>query len=161
MALLDPLYRICAKPFFSSRLNTPIHILQVILIHIAVGLTAPRLFIKNPRPTRAATMALAMVSPLHKVPLSLIVEVTSEFIINVRVSQGAKSLVFLAYILLTTHSPRFARWQSYKANMVLSCLDVIFWAAVPGLVLSAVLKQCSGITCGLSWGVIVVGIITQ
>jgi hypothetical protein len=61
MAIFNTLHRFCNKPVFDSQHKMPVHKLQILLIIIAIGLTVPRLFIRNPPPTRAATLALAMV----------------------------------------------------------------------------------------------------
>ena len=49
--------------FFSPQYKLRIHILQIILIHVIMGLTVPRIFMKNQPRTRATTIALGMVSP--------------------------------------------------------------------------------------------------
>lgn len=48
--------------FFGPQYKLHIHTLQVILIHIIMGLTVPRIFMKNQPRTRATTIALGMVS---------------------------------------------------------------------------------------------------
>lgn len=57
MAILD----ILNKPAFDSRFKLPVHIIQAILITIVIGLSVPRLFMKNKPRTRASTIALGMV----------------------------------------------------------------------------------------------------
>ncbi|KNG49053.1 cytochrome p450 [Stemphylium lycopersici] len=126
------IFNILEKPIFSSRFKLPIHIAQVVLVSIAVGLSVPRLFIKNVPRTRSGTIALGM---------------------------GAKSLILLAYLILSEHAPRFRRWHSYKAHAIISCLEVVFWGAVAGLTFQGNVKSCEGVTCGLSWAVFVVAII--
>lgn len=125
MAILD----ILDKPMFASRFKLPLHLLQVVLVTVVIGLSVPRLFMKNQPRTRASTIALGM---------------------------GAKSLIILFYMLLTEHVQKFKRWHSYKANAILSCLEILFWGAVAFLMFQANLKQCTGIMCTLSW--VVVGI---
>ncbi|KAF2128288.1 hypothetical protein P153DRAFT_431972 [Dothidotthia symphoricarpi CBS 119687] len=117
------------RPMFSSRFKLPMHIVQAILATVAVGLSVPRLFAKNQPRTRASTIALGM---------------------------GAKSLIFLAYMLVSEHVQSCKRWHSYKANVILHCLEIVFWAAVAFLVFQSNLDVCVGYTCILSW--IVVGI---
>ena len=73
--------------------------------------------------------------------------------------QGAKSLIILAYILLSEYVPRFQRWHSYKAIAILSCLEVLFWSGVAGLTFQANMKYCQGVTCALSWVVFVIAVI--
>jgi hypothetical protein len=68
--------------------------------------------------------------------------------------QGAKSLVLLTYMVLTDHVEKFRSWHSYKANVIISCLEIVFWGAVAFLVMQAHLKQCSGTMCYLSWVVV-------
>ncbi|KAJ4317066.1 hypothetical protein N0V94_005141 [Neodidymelliopsis sp. IMI 364377] len=85
---------------FHPRFKLRIHILIGILVIIVVGLSVPRLFMKNQPRTRGGTIALGM---------------------------GAKSLILLGYMLATEHVQKLKRWHSYKANVVISCLEVVFW----------------------------------
>lgn len=59
--------------FFGPQYKLRIHIIQIILIHIIMGLTVPRVFMKNQPRTRATTIALGMVSApllsLSRIPL--------------------------------------------------------------------------------------------
>ncbi|KAF2832562.1 hypothetical protein CC86DRAFT_280172 [Ophiobolus disseminans] len=130
MAILD----FVNKPCFDSRYKLPAHLIQGVLITIVIGLSVPRLFMKNQPRTRAGTIALGM---------------------------GAKSLIFLAYMLLTEHVQKLKRWHSYKANVILSCLEILFWGAVAFLVLQANLDRCEGITCTLSWIVVGVAVVVK
>ena len=68
--------------------------------------------------------------------------------------QGAKSLLFITYQLLTEYCRRLYRWRSYKAYWILNALEVIFWAAVTFLVMQANLSRCVGVSCKLSWVVV-------
>ncbi|KAF2123026.1 hypothetical protein BDV96DRAFT_681612 [Lophiotrema nucula] len=123
MAILDFLN----NGFFSPRFKLPLHLVQLVMIVTAMGLSVPRLFMKNQPRTRANTIALGM---------------------------GAKSLIFLLYQLLSEYAPAFKRWHSYKANAIINCLEVVFWGAVAFLVMQANLKRCTGVSCYLSWGVV-------
>ena len=49
--------------FFDPKHKLKVHILQIILIHVVLGLTVPRLFMKGQPRSRANTIALGMVSP--------------------------------------------------------------------------------------------------
>ncbi|KAF9692656.1 hypothetical protein EKO04_009349 [Ascochyta lentis] len=128
MAILD----ILNKPMFSSRFKLPVHIVTGILVIIVVGLSIPRLFLKNQPRTRAGTIALGM---------------------------GAKSLILLSYMLATEHVHKLRRWHSYKANVIISCLEIVFWGAVAFLVMQANLSRCEGVMCYLSWVVVGLAII--
>ncbi|KAK7181166.1 hypothetical protein DPSP01_010622 [Paraphaeosphaeria sporulosa] len=128
MAALDFLN----KSFFSPRFMLPLHLVQLLLISVAMGLSVPRLFMKNQPRTRANTIALGM---------------------------GGKSLILLMYQLLSEYSRPFQRWHSFKANAIINCLEVVFWGAVAFLVMQANLKRCSGISCYLSWGVVGLAIV--
>ena len=57
MAILD----ILNKPMFASRFKLPLHLTTGILVIIVIGLSVPRLFMKNQPRTRAGTIALGMV----------------------------------------------------------------------------------------------------
>lgn len=63
MAILD----ILNKPMFASRFKLPLHLTTGILVIIVIGLSVPRLFMKNQPRTRAGTIALGMVltRPAH------------------------------------------------------------------------------------------------
>ncbi|KAF2768200.1 hypothetical protein EJ03DRAFT_383538 [Teratosphaeria nubilosa] len=118
---------------FSTKWKLTTHIIQLILVVIACGLTAPRLFIKTPGPrTRTNTIALSM---------------------------GAKSIIILAYVILTDHVASFAKWRSLKAYTILAGLEAVFWAAVAGLMFQANMKRCVGWSCYTSWAVIAVAVI--
>ncbi|KZM23139.1 hypothetical protein ST47_g5620 [Ascochyta rabiei] len=77
MAILD----ILDKFMFHSRFKLRIHILTGILVIIVIGLSVPRVFMKNQPRTRAGTIALGM---------------------------GAKSLILLMYMLATEHLELYA-----------------------------------------------------
>lgn len=64
-------------------------------------------------------------------------------------------------MLSTEHVKKFKRWHSYKANVILSCLEIVFWGAVAFLVLQSNLDRCDGITCTLSWIVVGVSVVTK
>ena len=68
-------------------------------------------------------------------------------------------LILLAYLILSEHVPRFQRWHSYKAHAIIACLEVVFWSGVAGLTFQANTKSCVGVTCGLSWVVMVLAVI--
>jgi hypothetical protein len=57
MTILD----ILNKPMFASRFKLPLHIITGMLVVIVIGLSVPRLFMKNQPRTRASTIALGMV----------------------------------------------------------------------------------------------------
>jgi hypothetical protein len=46
---------------FNPRVKTPLHIVYIILVVAAMGLSVPRLFMKGQPRTRANTIALGMV----------------------------------------------------------------------------------------------------
>lgn len=73
--------------------------------------------------------------------------------------QGAKSLVIIAYQMLTEHTSWFKRWHSYKANAILNCFEIVAWAAVTFFVLDANISKCTGIDCTLSWVVVVLSMV--
>ncbi|KAJ4331974.1 hypothetical protein N0V95_009767 [Ascochyta clinopodiicola] len=130
MAILD----ILNKPMFHSRFKLRIHILTGILVIIVIGLSIPRLFMKNQPRTRAGTIALGM---------------------------GAKSLLLLTYMLATEHVSKLRRWHSYKANAIISCLEIVFWGAVAFLVMQANLSRCEGVICYLSWVVVGLAVVIK
>lgn len=120
------------QSFLSPRYKLSIHIVQIILVTIAIGLSVPRLFMKGQPRTRANTIALGM---------------------------GAKSLIFIAYQILTEHVAYFHRWASLKANLIINALEQVFWGAVVFLVIQANISRCVGIGCTLSWVVVGLSIV--
>ncbi|KAF2630796.1 hypothetical protein BU25DRAFT_483602 [Macroventuria anomochaeta] len=133
-------------PMFASRFKLPIHIVTGLLVIIIIGLSVPRLFMKNQPRTRAGTIALGMASTT---PNRSVSQETNN-------AQGDKSLILLTYMLAAEHVQNFKRWHSYKTNVVISCLEIVVWGAVAFLVFQGNLKTCVGVTCYLSW--VVVGI---
>ncbi|KAH8593638.1 hypothetical protein B0O99DRAFT_742628 [Bisporella sp. PMI_857] len=116
------------SPLFHSRVNLYIHILQIVLVHVVMGISGARIFFKTGPRTRATTMGLAM---------------------------GAKSMIVIGYQLMTEHTVRFRKWRSLLANAILNSLEVVFWAAVAFLGIQTNTQSCSGIGCTLSWIVVI------
>lgn len=54
-------------------------------------------------------------------------------------------------MMAAEHVQKCKRWHSYKANVIISCLEIVFWGAVAFLVFQGNLKKCEGVTCILSW----------
>ncbi|PPJ51939.1 hypothetical protein CBER1_09682 [Cercospora berteroae] len=123
------------KDYFQARYKLPVQIVYIILVVVAMGLSVPRLFMKNQPRTRANTIALGM---------------------------GAKSFILIGYELLSEHTRFLRKWKSLKAYAIINFLEIIFWAAVMGLIFQANLKSCKGVGCYLSWGVMgVAGVLNQ
>ena len=76
-------------------------------------------------------------------------------------TQGAKSIIFIAYQISTEHVQNLRRWQSYKAYWILNALEVVFWGAMVFLVMQANLARCVGVGCKLSWAVMALGIVLK
>ncbi|OLN81892.1 hypothetical protein CCHL11_07045 [Colletotrichum chlorophyti] len=119
---------------FSSRIKFPIHIAQIALVVAALGLSVGRIFLPNAPRGRSGTMALGM---------------------------AAKSLIFIAYQLLTEHVSKFKRWASLKANLILNAMEIVFWAAVVYMTIQSQSQVCIGISCTLGWIIVVVGILVS
>jgi hypothetical protein len=106
-----------------------VHIAQICLIVLAIVLSIGRVTIRNPPATRANTVAITMVRssirsqirPMHMMPLRAILTTPT---------QGIKSLIVIAYQMLTEHRARFHKWASTKANAILNSVEVVFWLAV-------------------------------
>ncbi|KAH6721950.1 hypothetical protein BKA61DRAFT_666695 [Leptodontidium sp. MPI-SDFR-AT-0119] len=109
-------------------LMASIHIVQVLLVLGVLGVAVVNRFvIANAPPGRAGTMVLGV---------------------------AAKSLIIIAYQVL---SKKYNKWFSLKANMILNCLEIVFWAAVVFMSIQANMKSCNGIHCTLSWVTCVLG----
>ncbi|KAH8894342.1 hypothetical protein GQ53DRAFT_621445, partial [Thozetella sp. PMI_491] len=119
---------------FDTKFSTPVHILQLVLAIVVLGIAGARLVINGGPRSRADTMALGM---------------------------GAKSVVIILYQLLTEHVRALHRWFSYMACAILNAMEIVFWAAVAYLVISANAGPlgCSGLTCTLSWVIVVLAIV--
>ncbi|KAL0935563.1 uncharacterized protein CTRU02_210154 [Colletotrichum truncatum] len=118
---------------FSPKLKFPIHMVQLVLVAAALGLSVARIFMPNRPRGRSGTMALGM---------------------------AAKSLVIILYQVLTEHVSSFKRWASVKANLILNAMEVVFWAAVVYMGIQSQTQQaCIGTSCTLGWVVVVFGIL--
>ncbi|KAB8277097.1 hypothetical protein BDV30DRAFT_223698 [Aspergillus minisclerotigenes] len=116
---------------FDTRWKLPLHCFQIFLIVMVIGLSIPRLFMKNQPRTRASTIGLGM---------------------------AAKSLVIILYQLLTEHVTALRQWASLKAYTILNALEIVFWAAVTVLTMQANVQMCVAPGCILGWGVAITGI---
>ncbi|WYZ46148.1 hypothetical protein EsH8_IX_000373 [Colletotrichum jinshuiense] len=118
---------------FDNRYMLRVHILQIIVIHVVMGLSGARMLMKQKGGpvTRTNTMSLGM---------------------------AAKSMMFLIYQLATQHFPRFRKWASLKTNAILNALEVVFWGAVVFMGVQGNIQRCIGTSCTLSWVVVGAGI---
>lgn len=64
-------------------------------------------------------------------------------------------------MLAAEHVQKFKRWHSYKANVIISCLEIVFWGAVAFLVFQGNLKKCEGVTCYLSWVTVGIAVVIK
>ncbi|KPM38570.1 hypothetical protein AK830_g7996 [Neonectria ditissima] len=119
---------------FVSRFKLPVHIVELVVSMVVLILGVVRLALRNrnaPR-TRSGSMALGM---------------------------AAKSMVIILYQVLSQHTRYFRKWMSFKANLILNSLEIVFWAAVAFMTLQANTQSCQGVTCALGWVILVLGII--
>ncbi|KAF6807920.1 hypothetical protein CSOJ01_07865 [Colletotrichum sojae] len=124
---------------FSPRLKSPIHLLQLLLVAVTLGISVARIFMPNRPRGRAGTMALGMTNPFEQ--------------------QAAKSLVIILYQVLTEHVASLKRWASLKANLILNAMEIVFWAAVVYMSIQSQTQTCIGVSCTLGWVVVVLGIL--
>ncbi|KAG5753555.1 hypothetical protein H9Q69_001591 [Fusarium xylarioides] len=125
---MTPVFLKKMEPFFTLRNKLPLQIVIVTLIITVITLSGVRLILPNRPPGRSTTMGLGM---------------------------GAKSLIILAYEILTEHSIRFHRWSSLKAYFILNAMEVVFWAAVAFMMIRGNSQLCVGTSCALGWVVFV------
>ncbi|KAH6842291.1 hypothetical protein B0I37DRAFT_392918 [Chaetomium sp. MPI-CAGE-AT-0009] len=71
---------------------------------------------------------------------------------------AVKTLVFITYQLLTEHTERFAKWRSLKANLILNCIEPVFWLALVVLKFMGISRFCSGSGCAVTWIITLVAI---
>ncbi|KAK4236150.1 sterol uptake control protein 2 [Achaetomium macrosporum] len=64
---------------------------------------------------------------------------------------SVKSIIIIAYQLLTEHTRRFARWKSLKANFILNCIEPVFWLTLIVLKFMGISSLCSGSSCAVAW----------
>lgn len=74
---------------------------------------------------------------------------------RVGLSLGAKGMVFLSYQVLTENVRIFKRLASTKANLILNCIESVGWPAAIGVTVYGIMQFCIGITCTLSYVMIV------
>ncbi|KAF7671293.1 hypothetical protein GT037_010618 [Alternaria burnsii] len=115
-----------------SKLAAFVHALQAMLIIAAMSLTIPRLSMDYQFKKKENLLALTI---------------------------GAKSLVFIAYQILTEHTTWFSRWHSYRANAFMNCFEIVAWAAVTFFVFDSNVSKCTGVDCTLSWLVVALSVL--
>ncbi|KAL7626102.1 hypothetical protein AAE478_002872 [Parahypoxylon ruwenzoriense] len=110
--------------YFDSRFKFRVHIIQLMLTFLVIILAIVRVSMPEAPPQRAHIMGIAI---------------------------GIKSILFVLYQVLTEHTQRYEKWASKKTNLILNCVDIPFWAAVMGLLMSANGQYCVGSSCAVSW----------
>ncbi|KAG5654858.1 hypothetical protein KAF25_010982 [Fusarium avenaceum] len=118
---------------FQPQYKLPIHIVGIIVSLAVLILGLVRLVLRNrnaPR-TRSGSMALGM---------------------------AAKSIVIILYQVLSQHTKYLRKWMSYKANLILNILEIVFWSAVVFITMQANTTSCNGVTCALGWVIFAMGI---
>ncbi|KAK1495542.1 hypothetical protein CCUS01_13423 [Colletotrichum cuscutae] len=95
--------KLASMPLFDNRHMMKVHIVQIIVIHIVMGLSGARIFLKGGPVTRTNTISLGI---------------------------SVKSMVFIIYQIATQHWARGRGWASLKANAILNGLEPVFWGAV-------------------------------
>jgi hypothetical protein len=135
-----------------------VHIVQIILIILAIILSISRVTIRTPPATRANTVAITMVWLTINFQPNLSgryreCRLTAE-------TQGIKSLIVIAYQMLTEHRTRFRKWASTKANAILNSVEIVFWLAV--LVVTGMgVGRASGAAAALSALTLILAIVLE
>lgn len=137
-----------------TRFRFRVHMLQLVLVVLAIVLSGIRLSTLTRQTTRSDTIAIVMVRTAV-LPLSG----KSEEELTTHSMQGVKSLVVLAYQLLTEHANKLRKWVSLKANTILNMLEVVFWLVVLILALMSNAWVCNGASFALSWLLALVALI--
>ena len=73
-------------------------------------------------------------------------------------SQAVKSIIIIVYQLLTEQMARFSRWRSFKANVILNCLEIVFWLAAIIVKFMGISRRCTGGSCAVNWITVLVAI---
>ncbi|KAL6404541.1 hypothetical protein AUP68_13934 [Ilyonectria robusta] len=119
------------KDFFQSRRFDPewktrVHIGQILLVVLVIGLTGARVATKPAGvPTsRSDTIGITM---------------------------AVKTIIVLLYQLLTEKADRFKKWGSLKAYAILNTLEIVFWFVVIIVTFMGVSTFCQGANCAFAW----------
>ncbi|KAH7165657.1 hypothetical protein EDB81DRAFT_260860 [Dactylonectria macrodidyma] len=112
--------------WFDAHYKTRVHIGQIIMIILIIGLSGARVATKpSGRPTsRSDTIAITM---------------------------SVKTIVILTYQLVTEHASRFKKWASLKAFAILNTLEILFWFVVVIITFMGISTFCQGTNCAMSW----------
>ena len=106
---------------FAARFNRAVHITQALLVLTAFIIGCALLANTSMPRSRSTTLVLVY---------------------------AIKSALFLLYQYLTTHTHRFQRWASLKANFILDVLDCLLWFTA--FIISCMGgKRCVGSSCAL------------
>jgi hypothetical protein len=112
------------------RLVNVLHGIQFLVGSGVLGIGIYMMFFAKPRPrSNSGRWALSVVS--HQPRCPVITQLTD--------CQAAKSLVIIAYQVLTT-----------KAYLILDVLEIVFWIAAVVLTVMGMTKLCAGVSCILS-----------
>ncbi|KAI5244014.1 hypothetical protein E4T42_07257 [Aureobasidium subglaciale] len=131
---MDNIKSFLESPFFNTSFKTRMHYIQLTLVTLIIILTGVRI---SQKPsflpiTRSDTMAIVM---------------------------GVKTIVVIAYQLLTSHVGSLKRWRNSKVYLVLNCLEVMFWLAVVVLTSMGMQRFCEGAYCGISVVIILLALV--
>ncbi|KAI5262321.1 hypothetical protein E4T47_09305 [Aureobasidium subglaciale] len=131
---MDNIKSFLESPLFNTSFKTRMHYIELALVALVIILTGVRI---SQKPsflpvTRSDTMAIVM---------------------------GVKTIVVIAYQLLTSHVGSLKRWRNTKAYLVLNCLEVIFWLAVVVLTGMGMQRYCKGAYCGISVVIILLAVV--
>jgi hypothetical protein len=123
------------------RLVNVLHGIQFLVGSGVLGIGIYMMFFAKPRPrSNSGRWALSVVS--HQPRCPVITQLTD--------CQAAKSLVIIAYQVLTTNVKACQRWASLKAYLILDVLEIVFWIAAVVLTVMGMTKLCAGVSCILS-----------
>ncbi|KAK5717009.1 hypothetical protein LTR17_016151 [Elasticomyces elasticus] len=106
-----------------------LHYIQIGVTSLAIILSIGRLAIRNPPASRGNVLSISM---------------------------GIKSLIIIAYQLLSERKQRFRRWHSLKAFAILNTMEVVFWLTVVVVSGMGASRTCGMSTNACSIGVLVI-----
>lgn len=72
--------------------------------------------------------------------------------------QAVKSMIFIGYQILTERIPKFHRFASLKANMVLNILEAVFWIALVAITGGA-LGGCVAPMCAINGIILTIALV--
>ncbi|KAG9254106.1 uncharacterized protein F5Z01DRAFT_636768 [Emericellopsis atlantica] len=136
---------------FDVRLATKVHIVQLLLAVVVLGLAGYKGTINTGVPGGAG-----QITPITAVSSRALTFVCGHPLI---LPQSVKSIVCILYELLTRHVARLQKFGRLGVYRVLNVLDFLLWGVATGMVAYSASRYCVGEACSVTQGIIALGVI--